>query len=265
MPSRSSSLLDPAAGVAGEERDHVHLGARGWRRPGRRSGLCRPPPARTAAGRWIVPGREPLDLEQVVDRRVGRHADDHRAAIASASVGWPAVPPRARVESEPQAAASAAHRSAGRPFSLPASQPAFGAVAGADRVDRPRPRSAGAATSCVRPPRPARPRRRTSPATARGRLRRAAGPPSRRPRARSGPAPRPRLAAGGRSAGSSSARPPSQRSSGSAPGSSEVVAPAARARRRRSAEHRRGSLQGDQPPVCTWRARRSRWSETISR
>src|SRR6185312_15135264 len=100
---------DPAAGMAGEDPGHDRLAAE------RLGDLGDVDP--------LVAVVEPLDLEQLVDRRVSGHAYDH-AASASSSVGCAVVPPTARVESAPHAHPSASARSMFDPLSSPASTPA---------------------------------------------------------------------------------------------------------------------------------------------
>ena len=66
-----------------------------------------------------VAADQPLDLEELVDRRVGRQADDHGteprsiASTASTMVACVAVPPSPRVESAPHAFPSSRHRRSG--------------------------------------------------------------------------------------------------------------------------------------------------------
>src|SRR5436190_22143792 len=70
-------------------------------------------------------GGQALDDEQAVDRRIGRDAEDHDStASASARVGSASVPPSARVESAPQAQASASASPISAPPSHAARNPA---------------------------------------------------------------------------------------------------------------------------------------------
>ena len=111
-----------------------------------RTTLAALPPATTdrTTGRWIGPGDEAVDGHRLVDRGVEGDADDaadrgvghgrgghagpaspRTAASASARVGWPSVPPAARVDSDPHATASRSAASSGRPSSQAARNPAL--------------------------------------------------------------------------------------------------------------------------------------------
>ena len=119
--------------MPGEDRHHLHLRAERRRRAGHVQPLA-PGDLGEGAGAVHHARHEPFHLEQAVDRGVGRCADDHSRASASCMVGWAAVPPRPRVESEPHTAASAGG-AIDRPAREDAGEPAgVRAVAGADRV-----------------------------------------------------------------------------------------------------------------------------------
>ena len=130
----SSAIQRPA--WPGEQRHRLHVGAeRGRRARGVQALASRDlhvsgrPVDRSAAR----PGRPRNSLS--TDGLAATHTITARPRLRPSSAGA-AVPPRARVESDPHAAASRADRSSGRPVSR-AGQPAgVGAVAGADRVDQ---------------------------------------------------------------------------------------------------------------------------------
>ena len=223
-----------------------------------------PPATCTIQGRagGSSPWREPLDLEQLVDRRVGGHAHDHSGRERLRQRGLARRcrrAPGSRASRRPPPAAPPAP--AGQPLSTPASQPAL-VLSPAPTVSTTRPRGAGARTSASVDDRQhpvgaaldqRRPRCR-QPASA--------GPPPRRPRPASGQ----RL--GGvweqmvdRGSSSAGRRPSARRDRrpGRARWSPRPRVPAAGCRRAPAR-----LLQVYQPTVWTCRARRSSSSETIS-
>ncbi len=116
---RGQRIRDPAAGVAAEQRDGMHLAAEAVRRARRVERLAAG--HRHDAVRPVDRAQlQRLDLVLAVDRRRCGDEGDHASARASSSVGCAAVPPARRVLSAPHAHASV--RAASSP-SPPATSP----------------------------------------------------------------------------------------------------------------------------------------------